>query len=157
MEKYNLNVFADYFQFLVQDEHASGDISELWTEQAVKDLIVVKNDVIGIGTVRNMTVPFTVEIIENCSNAYSSEKWDQIVECSIDISSGKIVVIGGTDYFPDAPRIKVTPDKYRARIFYGNLDSISDDGLDGNDKYKIVLWRSSEDKGVVFIKKYHKE
>ena len=33
-------------------------------------------------------------------------------------------------------------DYYRARIYYGDLNSLSDDGLDGDDHYKVALWRS---------------
>jgi hypothetical protein len=66
------------------------------------------------------------------------------MECSIEIPSGKIVVAGCTDYFPDAARIPVKPGNYRARIYYGDLNSLSEDGLDGGDHYKIVLWPSDD-------------
>ncbi len=88
-----------------------------------------------------MDVPVSIEIAEEePENLF--EEWDQVNECSITISSGKLVVAGCTDYFPDAKRINVPSDDYRARIYYGNLDSISEDGLDGDDKYIIVLWPS---------------
>ena len=80
--------------------------------------------------------------------------WDQINECSIDVSSGSIVVAGCTDYFPDAARIAVDPGLYRARICYGGLDTVSDDGLEGDDHYRIVLWPVAHSEPVV-IKQRH--
>lgn len=44
------------------------------------------------------------------------------------------------DYFPDAARVSLLPGSYRARIYYAHLDSLSEDGLDGNDEYRVVLW-----------------
>jgi hypothetical protein len=55
-------------------------------------------------------------------------------ECTLDVQSGRIVIAGCTDYFPTAARIEVSPGSYRARLYYGNLDALSD------DHYKVVLW-----------------
>ena len=92
-----------------------------------------------MGTVRNMDVPVTVEIHDS-EPQEDLTSCDQINECSIEVPSGKIVVAGCTDYFPDAPRILVEPGTYKARVYYSDLDTLSEDGLDGNDKYKIALW-----------------
>ncbi len=52
------DLFADYFQFYLQDDDDSvGDLSEAWTEEAVERLLAVSRGVVGIATVRNMTVP----------------------------------------------------------------------------------------------------
>ena len=60
-------------------------------------------------------------------------------ECSIEISSGTIVISRRTDYRPDAARITVTPQCYRARIYYVGLDTVNDFDK-GDDHYKVVLW-----------------
>lgn len=139
-EKYEFELFADYHQFYLQDEKADGDLSDRWTEQATSDLLALAPQIIGVGTVREMNVPATIEIHDS-EPKEDAISWEQINECSIEIPSGKIVVAGCTDYFPDAARILVEPGTYRARIYYGDLDTLSEDGLDGNDKYKIALWR----------------
>lgn len=138
-EKYEFELFADYHQFYLQDEAADGDLSESWTEQAVETLLALAPGTIGVGTVRNMEVPVTVEVHDS-EPEENFALWEQINECSINVSSGKIVVAGCTDYFPDAARILVEPETYRARVFYGDLDTLSEDGLDGDDKYKVALW-----------------
>ena len=33
---------------------------------------------------------------------------------------------------------------YRARIYYGGLNSLSEDGLEGDDHYRVVLWPDDE-------------
>ena len=154
-EKYEFELFADYHQFYLQDEEADGDLSDSWTEQAVQLLLALAPGTIGVGTVRNMDVPVIVEVHDS-EPQEDFALWEQINECYIDVPSGKIIVAGCTDYFPDAARISVEPGTYRARVFYGDLDTLSEDGLDGDDKYKVALW---QDKAVetIVIKQRVKE
>jgi hypothetical protein len=142
MQQHKFELFADYFQFYLQDEKAKGDLSESWTEEATQRLLAIAPETIGVGTVRNMTVPVSVEI-HDAEPTEGFDKWDHVVECSLNIPTGNIVVAGCTDYFPDATRIKVHAGCYRARIFYGALDTLSENGLEGDDHYKIVLWPAS--------------
>jgi hypothetical protein len=151
MATYNYSIFADYFQFYLQDEEADGDLSDAWNEQAVTDLLAVAQGTIGVGTVRNTDVPVEVEILDS-EPIDSFQDWDQVNECDIEVPSGKIVVAGCTDYFPEAARIDVQSGSYRARIHYGRLNLLSDDGLDGDDHYKVLLWLS-ESRGVRIIKR----
>ena len=61
---------------------------------------------------------------------------------------------GLTDYPPDVTKITVLPGTYCVRIYYGNLDSLSPDGLDGNDRYKVALWKeTSSITEPIFIKR----
>lgn len=139
MEKHELELFADYFQFYLQDERVDGDLSDSWTDEAVANLLALAPGTIGVGTVRNMAVPVVVEI-HDTRPSDDLAQWDHVTECSIDVPSGKLVVAGCTDYFPDARRITLEPGTYRARIFYGGLNALSEDGLDGGDHYRVVLW-----------------
>jgi len=141
MPSYTL--FADYFQFYLQDEEADGNLGDAWTEQAVSDLLALAPGTIGIGTVRNMDVPVDVEILGGPPREDLAQ-WDHVMECGIDVPSGRLVIAGCADYFPDAARLHIAPGTYRARIHYGDLDSLSDDGLDGDDHYKVVLWVSDD-------------
>ena len=141
-QRHELELFADYHQFYVQDEDAKGDLSDAWTPEAVDRLLAIAPGTIGVGTVRNMDVPVVLEIHDG-EPGDDGVEWDQVNECSIDVPSGSIVVAGCTDYFPDAVRIEAPAGTYRARIFYGDLSSLSEDGLDGDDHYKVVLWKGS--------------
>lgn len=112
------NLFADYFQFYIQDESADGDLSDAWSDEAVEQLFAVGPGVVGIGTVRNMDVPVTVEVLET-EKAVDLSEWDHVV---------------------DAARIPVAPGTYRLRACYAGLDTLSDGGLEGSDRYHLQLW-----------------
>ena len=79
-------VFADYFQFYLQDELADGNLSDAWTEQAVKELLAIAPGTIGVGTVRNMDIPVDIEIVEE-TPTNDPDDWDHIMECGIDLPS----------------------------------------------------------------------
>ncbi len=143
-QRFEFKLFADYFQFYLQDERASGDLSESWTQEAVDRLLATAPGTIGVGTVRNMDVPVVVEIAEKSPDD-DLVAWDHVNECSIDAPSGRLVVAGCTDYFPDAARIELPAGIYRARSYYGNLTSVSRDGLEGRDHYRLTLWQASDE------------
>ena len=151
MPSYNYTLFADYHQFYLQDEGADGDLSNSWAEQTAKDLLAVAPGIIGVGTARNMDVPVEVEISDS-EPADELDEWDHVTECGIEVPSGMIVVAGCLDYFPAAARIPVKAGNYRARIYYGSLKSLSEDGLDGDDHYKVILW-PGEDMSVRVLKR----
>lgn len=142
LQRFEFKLFADYHQFYLQDESAVGDLSESWTQEATDRLLAVAAGTIGVGTARQMTVPVVVEVFDTEPNE-DATAWDQVNECTLDVQSGRIVIAGCTDYFPDAARIEVLPGSYRARLYYGKLDALSDDGLDGDDHYRVVLWRAA--------------
>lgn len=150
--RFEFTLFADYFQFCLQDESSKGDLSESGTPEAVQRLLATAPGAIEVGTVRNMNVPVTVEIVQNPPLDESND-WDQINECSIDVPSGRLVVAGCTDYFPDAARIELPPRTYRARIYYGKLSQLSPDGLEGKDSYKIVLWPGTAEPARVIMQR----
>lgn len=135
----NFKLFADYFQFYIQDEDVEGNLSDSWNDAAVSRLLAVAPGVVGIGTVRNMDVPVSIEVLDS-EATLDLDQWDHIVECTLEVASTRLVIAGCTDYFPDAARIPVLPGIYRLRACYADLDSISEDGLDGNDRYHLKLW-----------------
>jgi hypothetical protein len=150
--RHHFDLFADYHQFYLQDEPVQGNLGDSWTQEATDRLLAITEGTIGVGTARNMTVPVEVEILQ-VEPRDSFDAWDQVNECSIDVQSGRIVVAGCTDYFPDAARIQIAPGMYRARIYYGGLDTLTEDGLDGEDHYRVVLWPADPTPPVVLKKR----
>lgn len=137
-------IFADYHQFYLQDDDQSfGDLSAAWTEEATERLLAVAPHVIGVGTARNMTVPVSV-FVYGARPQLRTEEWDHITAASLKVDTGRIVVAGCTDYFPDAARIEVQPGIYEAIICYGKLESLSADGLEGDDTYHVHLFPGRE-------------
>ena len=131
--------FADYFQFYLQDETLNSDLGNSWTDEALNNLLVVTPEVVGVGTVRNMTVPVSINVDAKVHEKDLSQ-YDKVNECSLELPSGQLVISGGSEYFPDAPRITLTPGTYRVRVYYKNLDKLSPNGLEGEDEYRVALW-----------------
>jgi hypothetical protein len=102
-------------------------------------LLAIAPGATGIGTVRNMVVPVTAEIHDHEPGDDFSE-WDYVVEASLEVTSGRTVIAGCTDYFPGAMRIPVLRGIHRVRVSYGGLDTLSADGLEGGDHYRVQLW-----------------
>ena len=159
MAEYRFNIFADYFQVYLQDDTGYGLPEGGWSQQQVDalvaDLIAVAPGVLCFCPVRNMTVPVTVELREDPPSE-DLRSWDHVTMASIDVSSGRLVVMGCTDYFPEAARIPLRPGTYRACVFYGGLDTLSEDGLDGDDHYRVVLWPGTRQEPLV-LKRYERQ
>ena len=151
VQKFQTKLFADYFQFYLQDETIPEIDPDLWTKEAVDRLLAVSAGYLMVGTVRNMTVPVTIEVFER-EPPEEVGTWDQINECGLEVPSGRIVVAGCTDYFPDAARISVPPGWYSVRVLYGNLDALSEDGLEGDDFYRVLLWPSDGPLSLTVVK-----
>lgn len=140
---YDLNLLADYHQIFIRDAEAEEDTPDEWGKQLVEDMIAVDAGIIGIGTARNTRVPVRIRLV-NAQPEDNFTEWDYVAEASIDVSSGQLIIAGLSDYLPDALHITVVPRTYRVRVYYSGLDTISEDGLKGNDRYQIFLWPEEE-------------
>lgn len=139
MQTIELHLFADYHQFYLQDDDIRfGDLSNAWTPEATKRLLAVGDHVVGVGTARNMNVPVHISIDSELPKL-DPDAWDKINSASLACDTGRIVVAGCTDYFPDAKRLYVAPGIYDVLVAYRNLKSLSEDGLEGDDSYHIFL------------------
>jgi len=130
-------LFADYHQFYLQDENASGDLSNAWTPEATERLLAVAPGVVGVGTASDMNVPVEVEV-RAAPPPDDGAAWDRVNDCTIDVPSGRVVIAGCTDYFPDAARIQVMPGSYNVRVHYAGLTV--PDATAADERYRVVLW-----------------
>ncbi|KZN37117.1 hypothetical protein [Pseudoalteromonas luteoviolacea] len=139
MRSYELELFADYFQFYIQDDkELNVNLADVWTDEAVANRLAESESIIGVGTARNMDVPVSIHISKS-AQVIAEAEFDLINQTTILCESGMLVIAGCTDYFPEAMRIELTPGKYNVQIGYKNLEDISEDKLDGNDSYHIWL------------------
>ena len=117
-----LRLFADYFQIHVFDEGSETDFGDLWTSQTARDGLAVGSDAVAIGTAVNVFVQVSVETLSS-PPASDEAGFDYVVEASLKSESGRLVVMGCTDYEPDAARFGVTPGWLRLRASRSNLDT----------------------------------
>jgi hypothetical protein len=152
---FQYQIFADYHQFYLQDDdEAFGDLSDAWTQDATDRLLAVAPHVIGVGTVRNMTVPVSV-VVHETRPEIDFEDWDHITTASLQTDTGRIVIAGCTDYYPDAERIEVVPGIYEAIICYSKLASLSPDGLDCEDSYHVHLFPGGQIEPATLKRRQH--
>lgn len=151
MKKHTFELFADYSQFLLSDENSPENFETFWTESTHRDKLAIGDNVIGVRTIQATEVVVDVEVHDSPLERFDdAESWYQVAECSLDIPSGKLVVMGVTDFFPEAARILVDPGTYRVRIHYGNR-SYPDASHEG-EYYLAILWRGTTEP-VSFIKR----
>lgn len=144
-------VFADNFQFHLQDKRSDCDYPETWNEEIMNALFVAGSNVIGIGTVRDLDVEVSLDIMSTPMDNNDMDKlpediedWDHAVQCTLDVPSGEMLIGGPTEDPEHAARVELAPGRYGVRIFWGNLENVDEVGFEGDDVYKIVMWPNTE-------------
>lgn len=148
-QTHHLTLFADYFQLHVADDGSGGDLSDAWTEDASARGLAVADGIVGVSTARNVDVPVVVAVSPE-PPALPSDA-DSVVEGDLECKSGRLVVMGCTDYYPEAMRLAVPPDWYRVRATAKGLSTVCEQWLDAHDQYRIELWPASPT-GVAIVK-----
>ncbi|ONG46949.1 hypothetical protein BKE38_24690 [Pseudoroseomonas deserti] len=134
-------IFADYFHFLLQDAALRERPAVPWDDASLADGVVAMPGLLAFATARNMQVPVYVESLAS-EPALALDGVDHAVEASVE-SSGMLILAGGTDYLPTAARLPVAPGMLRVRLLCRGLDTLSEDGLAGEDSYRLLLWPAS--------------
>jgi hypothetical protein len=135
-----LSIFADYFQFYLQDEGVHEDWGAFWTDETLERMLAVGDCSIGIATMRNMSVPVAIAVHDDAPEADFHE-WELVNECSFRVRTGRVMVLGCTEGTPqERARFSLPPGSYRVRVSYVGLDTLSDDALDGDDFYRLQIW-----------------
>jgi hypothetical protein len=108
-----------------------------WTDQDVANRMHTAPHVAVICPVRNMTVPVVLEL-HHSEPGVVVDDWDHVAECSLAVDSGQLE-LHESGAGPVA-RMNISPGTYRVRALYGNLESLSPSGLEGDDHYIVVMW-----------------
>ncbi|WP_410815664.1 hypothetical protein [Micromonospora sp. 050-3] len=154
MDSLDVELFADYHQIHLSDDGSTGDLSEAWTDQAVVDRLAVVDDAMAIGTSVNVTVAVRVDVLD-APPVDDSADYDHVVEGSMQVRSGRIVVMGCTDYEPDAARVRVPVGPVRVRAASSNLVEAERLGVDSDEapqtmeRLRVLVWPAPSEKPVV--------
>lgn len=132
-------IFADYFQFIVQDESSQDDFGALWTEEAANLMVAVGATAICLGTLRNVDVAVEVHLLDE-QPAFPLKDYDHVVEGVFGLPTGRLVVMGCTEYFPDAPRFEIAPGTYRFLYVVSGVCTIQTEWEPADDLYSLYLW-----------------
>lgn len=130
-------IFADYFQFYLWDAGKKPEPPTDYVEADLCNRIKVAPFVVVIQPVRNMDVPVTLDLAET-PPALDLDAWDHVAEASVDLPSGRLEIHECTGGSVDI--LEVAPGSYRVRTCFTGLGTLSEDGLDGDDRYHLTLW-----------------
>jgi hypothetical protein len=134
-----LRVFADYHQFYVwdlvtSDRHAP----ENWSDKDVADRAKVMPGVVVICAARNIEVSVQVGVWDSEPQVIF-DAWQHVIEAPL-TTAGQIEIhecTGGSQAV-----FSVAPGDYTVRELYRDLDTLSEDGLEGHDFYEVQIWQS---------------
>lgn len=145
MTTHDLTIFADYRQFYLLDSQSQGSAEDIWNEQTTADYFAPGStpDFVAVGTGRNINVPVRVNVAAG-EPALEYGAWERIVESSLHVPSGVMLVEGCTSGRDGAPRIDVPAGWLRVRVRYAGLSTVSANQLDGEDRYDIVVWPAAQ-------------
>lgn len=135
---YRFELSAEFYQFYLQDELVEIEVE--WTEQEIRDNLALSSGTIAVGTICERNVPVEVQILAS-EPTLNMEVWDHVVDCSIDVPSGRLVISGWCEDF--AARINLEAGRYRVRVCYANQYS-DEDHIGCADYYVVMLWRSND-------------
>lgn len=141
------------------DEWSQTDLGEEWTDQAMADHLAAGTDAVAIGTTVDVDVAVSVEVLDR-RPADDSTEFDHVAEAGILCSSGRLVVMGCTDYEPDARRFPVPASWLRMRVSRSNLDRAYQAGVDSDDspltteRLLLRVWAEAP-APVVVLKRWH--
>ncbi|MEV7636920.1 competence protein ComJ [Pseudarthrobacter enclensis] len=131
------NLFTDYHQFTVSDPTADfSNLWEKWTDATIESMFVQGDRYIAVGTARDFNAPVLVRL--DSERSFTGTV-DRVMTGTLEVPSGVIEVSGPTDNGMTGGKIEVPPGSYRVEVRYFNLGSISDDGIEGDDRYMVTL------------------
>lgn len=150
ISRHEYQICADYHQFYLEDEKSPHNTGGVWNEKTIGQMLAVEEGLVAVSTARNETVPVTIEIYDS-EPSLELGNYSRANECSLEVTTDKIIISGCTDYLPDAERIKIEPGFYRVRVLYGNLESVTEE-WEGEDFYILQLWRDAEMREISTLK-----
>jgi hypothetical protein len=148
-------LFADHFQFCVQDALTDETLPVHWEPEEQEALAFVGAQVIHVATIRELDVAVTAEISEKQpADGESLDDWDHVVECAISLPSGKLLFTSVSQDIHETQRLEVEPGTYGVRIYYESLDEVDDEGFEGEDSYRVRLWKTDDPPPTTILKQW---
>jgi len=153
LHRASLVVFADYHQFYLADAGTQWSAPEDWTDEDLRNGGKATEAVVAVAPARNMNVSVEVEIFDT-EQPIELEGVDHAFACSLNLPTGHLQVHECTG--PERLYVSVPKGHYEFFVLFSGLDKISDDGLEGEDSYKVLLWPGASQRLKV-LKQWHGE
>jgi hypothetical protein len=99
-ERRHFEIFADHFQFHIQDVDAVGIRPRDWLRRfpqaSGRPLLAAGDGAIRVGTFRNRVVAVDVEVLGTAPDE-PLDPWDYVVDCSLAVTTGQVAIAGCTE------------------------------------------------------------
>ncbi len=142
MNKKHFKFNTQYHQFYLSTNDEFFSNEEMNTdEKAFNERLGIENNGLVIFTQCYGEVKGEIEVLDIPSKNIDYTQYDHIVEGGINVQSGELQILNCPNGHLELS-LKVTPGKYRVRVYSSNLASVIDD--DGDDYYRIELWKSDD-------------
>lgn len=138
---YHFILEGDHYQFYIEDEQCHVDTSHIWENDTKSLGVVSAHGLIGITTARfGGTLPVTLEVYSTCPQI-EYELWERVVQCSIEVLSGSLVIWSPENDWSTAPRIMLEKRTYSILVCFDKVNSIQDEfAFTGEDTYHLMFW-----------------
>jgi hypothetical protein len=145
-------LFADYHQVYLCDAVDPPLLPEEWPGDHLRQRVNLADRALVLSTARNMEVPLKIEL-HGARPMPDLALVDHAVEAPLRVPSGKLTVAGLMDEIKSATRVTVPAGELRALVLFAGLGTLSDDGLDGDDRYTVHLW-PEKGGGIVVLRQW---
>jgi hypothetical protein len=127
-------------------------LSEIfWTDQAFVDKMATEYGIVGVGISNDEgIVKCELEVLPNKSLILDLSKFDHVVEASVKIESG-ILLVQGCPIPHVELELKMIAGDYRIRVYSSNLRTAFD--ARPKDFYQIEIWEEAYSERIV-LKRY---
>lgn len=133
-------VFADFHQFVLRDAQSDwADLADRWTPEAVESMFVQGPAYVAVGTARDAVIPVVLRV-HAARPTIALGEGSTIARGYLPVPTGELVISGVTDNGATGGRIALPPGAYELLVQYEGLDTVSSDGLSGDDRYLIDIW-----------------
>jgi hypothetical protein len=140
-------LFADYHQVYLCDAIDPPSLPDEWPDDHLRRRVNLADRAHVISTARDMEVPVKVEL--HATRPTPDLAVDHAVEASLRAPSGKLIIAGLTDDIKSATQFAVPAGDLRALVLFAGLGMLSEDGLEGDDRYTVHLWPEKAGETVV--------
>lgn len=146
-------LFADYHQVYLCDAIDPPLLPDEWPDADLRRRGKLADRALVVSTARNMEVSVKVEL-HATRPTLDLAPVDHAVEASLRAPSGKLIIAGLTDDIKTATEVRVPAGDLRAVVLFAELATLSEDGLDGDDRYTVHLWPEKA-AGTVVHRQWH--
>lgn len=136
-----VEVLADNYQFVIVDQNANDDLSNIWDDQTTLEKLAVRKSTVSIGTQINYVMTVVVNVLDKAPEI-NIDEWEHITESSIFLESGNLCINAITDHPFGPPIFNFAPGYYRIMALHRGLIPLHLNDDDTPEECKVIIWPS---------------